>query len=82
MLFSCIGRSILPEQKYKFSVQILSGWSTSNSKFELNLSSCSRDMHLQDLSYFLHIFLFFLLFATLFEITITCACFKTRCRIS
>ena len=38
----------------KFSVWIPLGWGTSNSKFELNLPSCSQDMHLQSLSYSLH----------------------------
>jgi len=57
MLFSRICRSKLPEQKHtKFSVQISLWWGTSNSKFELNPPSCSRDMRLQSSSYFLRIF--------------------------
>jgi len=72
--FSRICSSTLPEQKHtKFSVWIPSGCGTSNSKFELNLPSCSRDIRLQSSSYFLRVFL--LLFATLFEIAITHACF-------
>ena len=67
--FSCICSSKLPEQKHtKFSVQISSGWGTSNSKFELNPPSRSQDMRLQSSSYFLRVFLLlFLLFATLFK---------------
>ena len=72
MPFSRICSSKLPEQKHtKFSMQISSGWGISNSKFELNPPSLSRDMRLQSLSYFLHIFLevlFLLLFATLFKL--------------
>jgi len=76
ILFSHICSSTLLEQKHtKFSVRIPSGWGTSNFIFELNLPSCSRDMCLQSSPYFLHIFLLLLLFATLFEITITHACF-------
>jgi len=46
MPFSCICSLKLPEQKQtKFSVQISSGWGTSNSKFELNPLSRSQDMH-------------------------------------
>ena len=75
--FSRICSSTVPKQKHtKFSVWITSGWGTSNSKFKLNPPSCSRDMRLQSSSYFLHIFLLLLLlFATLFEIAITHACF-------
>ena len=70
-LFSRICSSTLPEQKHtKFFVWIPSGCGTSNSKFELNQPSCSRDMRLKSSSYFLRIFLF----ATLFKITITHAC--------
>ena len=58
MLFSRICSSILPEQKHEiFCVNSL-GWDTSNSKFELNLPSCSRDMCLQSLSYFEFFFSF------------------------
>jgi len=63
--FSRICSSALPEQKHtKFFVWIPSGWVTSNSKFELNPPSRSRDTRLQSSYYFLRIFL--LLFATLF----------------
>ena len=69
---SRICSSKLPEQKHtKFSVQISSGWGTSNSKFELNQPSRSRDMHLQSSSYFLLLFLL----CNTFKITITRACF-------
>ena len=69
--FSCISSSTFPA--HEISMWIRSGWGTSNSKFELNLPSHSQDMDLPNLSYFLHIFL--LLFAILFKIDITHACF-------
>ena len=62
--FSRICSSTLPEQKHtKFSVWIPSGWGTSNSKFELNPPSRSRDMRLQSSSYFLRIFFFSFFFS-------------------
>jgi len=68
MPFSHICSSKLPEQKHtKFFVRISSEWGTSDSKFELNSPSRSQDMRLQSSSYFLRIFLLFLLFATLFK---------------
>ena len=58
ILLLCICSSTLPEQKHaNFSLQNSSEQGTSRSEFELNLSSCSRDMHLKSLSYFLQHFL-------------------------
>ena len=78
--FLRIYSSTLLKQKHtKFSVCIPLGWGTSNSKFELNPPSCSRDMRLQSSSYFLRIFLLLLLlFATLFESAIPHACFDPK----
>ena len=74
MPFSHVCSSTPPEQKHMhFSVQIPFGWGMANSKFELNRPNHSQDVRLQNLSNFLCIFL---LFATLFEITITRTCFN------
>ena len=57
MPFLHICSSTVPGQKdTKFFVWISLGWSTSNSKFELNLPSRSRDIRLQSSSYFLLLF--------------------------
>jgi len=70
--FSSNCSSTLPEQKHmNFSVQISSGWGTSNSEFEVNPLSCSQDMHLQFI-----FLLLLLLYAALFEVAITFAYFN------
>ena len=73
MLFSRICNLTLPEQEH-MDFRFPLGWDTTNSKFELNLPSHSRDMLLQSLPYLICIFV--LLFETLFEIIITFACFN------
>ena len=69
MLFSHTCSSEFTKQKQHIFVPISFG--VGHSQIQLNLSSCSRDMCPQSLSYFLCIFL--LLVAKLFEITIICA---------